>query len=101
MRPSNAAANKAVRFINNLTHTGDYSGQPFQLRPWQESIIRRLFGTLKKDGRRQFKRCFLFLSRKQAKTELSAAICVFMLVSGGQGQEIYSAAASREQAARI
>src|SRR5690348_8699584 len=96
-------ADRAVRFINNLTHTGgNNEGKPFELRDWQDDIIRRLFGTLKPDGTRQYETCFLFLPRKQGKTELSAAIMIYCLLGQGKrGQEIYSAAADRRQAAKL
>lgn len=100
--PRNKAADRAVDFISNLKLTGDYLGQPTVLRPWQESIVRHLFGKIKPDGRLQTETCFLFLPRKQSKTELAASILLLCLLGRGKrGQEIYSAAASRDQAARI
>lgn len=93
---------RAVRFINNLTHTGDFSGQPFRLRGWQEDIVRRLFGTLAPDGSRRYRRLFLALPRKQGKTELAAAILVYLLLgTGRRGQQLYSASGDREQASLI
>lgn len=93
---------QAVRFINRLTHTGDFSGQPFRLRPWQESIVRQLFGTLKADGSRQYRKMFLAIPRKQGKTELAAAILLYlMLGTGRKGQELYSASGDRAQASLI
>lgn len=65
--PRNEQADRAVRFISNLTLSGDFRGQPFVLRDWQESIIRRLFGTLKEDGSRQYTECGIWLPRKNAK----------------------------------
>lgn len=93
---------RAVRFLNNLTHTGDYSGKPFDLRPWQEEPIRQLFGTIGSDGLRQYSECFLFLPRKNAKTEICAGIGNYCLLGTGKsGQEIYCCASDREQAARL
>lgn len=93
---------RAVDFINLLTHTGDYSGKRFRLRPWQEYFVRQLFGSIGLDGRRIIRNAFLMLPRKNGKTELIAAICVYCLLGlGKHGQEIYSAAADREQASRI
>ena len=41
-------ADRAVRFIENLCHTkGRWSGKPFWLLPWQEQIIRDVFGVVK------------------------------------------------------
>lgn len=99
--PKNAAANHAVNFIQNLTLTGEQSGKPFKLLPWQENGIRQLFGTLK-ENRRQFTRALWFIARKSGKTELAAAIVLYCLFGlAEEGQEIVSAAADREQAGRV
>ena len=86
---------RAARFINNLQHTkGKHAGQGFNLRGWQQDIIRPLFGTLMEDGRRVYRTCFTFLPRKNGKSELAAAIALYMLLGDGEmGGEIYSAAA--------
>ena len=48
-------ADRAVAFINALKHTkGEWHGQPFNLLPWQETIIRDVFGTVKENGYRQY-----------------------------------------------
>ena len=42
------AADYAVAFIENLRHTkGVWAGKSFKLLPWQEQIIRDVFGILK------------------------------------------------------
>lgn len=99
---SSDAGERAVRFISNLTHTGDYAGQPFSPRPWQRAIVERLFGTLQKDGTRQYRSAFLGMPRKQGKTELAAAMLLYLLLgSGRKGQHIYSASGDRAQASLI
>jgi len=96
-----SAPARAVRLINNLTHTGDFSGAPFTLRPWQARIIRQLFKT-RKDGLRQYRTALLMFPRKNGKTELAAAIAIYcLLFDGQQGGEIYLAAADREQASKV
>ena len=101
--PQNDKANRAVRFINKLTHTKDpWAGKPFNLRAWQEDIIRRMFGTLNDEGLRQYRTAFVFLPRKQGKSEVCAAIALYALLSEGErGGEIYSAAADRDQASLV
>ena len=43
-----ATADYVVNFIGCLCHTkGRWAGKPFDLLPWQEQIIRDIFGTLK------------------------------------------------------
>ena len=96
-----SASARAVRLINNLTHTGDFSGQPFTLRPWLARIIRQLFKT-RADGLRQYRTALLMFPRKNGKTELAAAIAIYcLLFDGQQGGEIYLAAADREQAGKV
>jgi phage terminase large subunit-like protein len=103
--PMNAAANRAVKFINNLTHAkgARWAKKKFNLREWQENrIIRPLFGTTRADGTRQYRKALLALSRKNGKTEIGAAIALYMLAGENEeGGEIYSAATDREQASLV
>ena len=58
-------ADRAVRFIENLCHTkGRWSGKPFWLLPWQEQIIRDVFGIVKEDGTRQFRTAYVEIPKK-------------------------------------
>ena len=53
-------ADRAVKFIEMLPHTkGEWEGRPFWLLPWQEQIIRDLFGIVKADGFRQFRTAYI------------------------------------------
>ena len=39
-------ARRVIDFIQCLKHTkGEFHGKPFKLLPWQEKIIRDVFGT--------------------------------------------------------
>src|SRR4029453_4153700 len=91
---------RAVRFLNNLTHTkGAWAGQPFALRPWQTTVIRQMFST-RRDGRRQYRTVLFMPPRKNGKTELAAAVALYGLFGDGElGAEDYSAAADKGQAA--
>src|SRR5262245_14234099 len=95
-------ATRAVRLMNQLTHTkGPFAGQPFQLRPWQVRIVKQLFRT-RPDGRRQYRTSLLMLPRKNGKTELAAALAIYFLLFDGEiGAEVYSAAADRDQASLV
>jgi phage terminase large subunit-like protein len=92
-----------VRFLENLTcGSGGYLGRPLVLRPWQRGIVTRLFGTLLPDGRRQYRRCYIWIPRKNGKTELAAALALYALIADHEpGAQIYSAAADRANAALI
>lgn len=102
MARAESRAARAVRLINLLTHTGDFAGRPFNLRPWQKQrIILPLFKT-GRDRLRIYRTCLLMLPRKNGKTELAAAIAIYCLLFDGQrGGEIYLAAADREQAGKV
>ncbi len=92
-------SNPAVEFINSLHHTGDYWGKPFALRPWQERIVRQIFDWR---GKPKYEEVFLGIARKQGKTELAAAILLYLVFgTGRKGQRIYSAAGDHSQAALI
>jgi phage terminase large subunit-like protein len=96
------AGTRAISILNKLTHTkGPFAGQPFNLRPWQIKIIRKLF-TTQRDGRRQYRTCLLMLPRKNGKSELCAALAIYFLLFDGEiGAEVYSAAADKDQAALV
>src|SRR5262245_25719489 len=97
-------AEHAVRFFNALPHTGDYHGQPFQLRPWQEQSVRAVFGPRNADNTRRIRKVFQALPRKQGKTELVAAAALYCLTGEGHGkthQRVYTAAGDVEQASLI
>lgn len=102
---TNDKGTKAVRFINNLTHTkGKWARTPFNLRPWQENrIIRPLFGTIDPaTGLRQYRTCFVEVPRKNGKSEIAAGVALYCLMGDGEeGAEVYSAAADRDQAALV
>ena len=68
-------ADRAVTFIQNLCHTkGKWAGQKFLLLPWQEQIVRDIFGIVRADGKRQFLTAYVEIPKKQGKSELAAAI---------------------------
>ena len=106
LRTSNYDQDKAdfaVGFIECLCHTkGRWAGQPFKLLPWQEQIVRDIFGTVKADGKRQFTTAYIEIPKKNGKSELAAAIALYMLFADGEASpEVYGAAADRQQAAIV
>lgn len=61
-------AKHAVEFIRNLKHTkGVWRGVPFDLLPWQEKIIKDIFGTVKEDGYRQYNTAYIEIPKKNGK----------------------------------
>ena len=98
-----SAADHAVNFIECLKHTkGKWAGEPFKLMPWQEQIIRDIFGTLKPNGKRQFTTAFIEIPKKCGKSELAAAVALYLLYADGEASpEVYGAAADRQQASIV
>ena len=98
-----AAADYAVAFIEALCHTkGTWSGKPFELIDWQEQIVRDVFGMLKPNGYRQFNTAYVEISKKQGKSELAAAVALFLTCADGeQRAEVYGCAADRNQASIV
>lgn len=95
-----ALADFAVAFIEQLCHTkGTWAGKRFELLDWQEQIIRDVFGTIKKNGYRQFNTAYIEIPKKNGKSELAAAVALLLLCGDGeQRAEIYGCAADRNQA---
>lgn len=98
-----AEADLVVGFFENLKHTkGEFYRQPFELIDWQEQIIRDVFGILKPDGYRQFNTVYVEVPKKNGKSELAAAVALYMLCADGeQRAEVYGCAADRDQASLV
>ena len=98
-----ALADRAVAFINSLKHTkGVWYGKNFELLPWQDKIVRDIFGTLKPNGYRQFNTAYIEIPKKQGKSELAAAVALYLTCGDGEyGAEVYGCAADRQQASIV
>lgn len=96
-------ADSAVCFVNCLNHTkGEWYGQPFKLIDWQEQIIRDVFGVLKPNGYRQFNTAYIEIAKKQGKSELAAAVALYLTCGDFEhGGEIYGCASDRQQASIV
>ena len=93
-----AKAQRAMQFINCLKHTkGKWRGQPFDLLPWQEQIIRDVFGTVKENGYRQYNTAYVEIPKKNGKSELAAGVALYMTCGDGEwGAEVYGCASDRQ-----
>ena len=98
-------ARRVTGFIECLKHTkGEFHGKPFKLLPWQEKIIRDVFGTVRDDDptMRQYTTAYIEIPKKQGKSELGAAIALNMLANDDEWKaEVYSCASDRQQAAIV
>lgn len=96
-----SVVNKAINFIGTLKHfMGKSSGKHFKLEEWQQFIIANIVGWYWKDGNtRRFTSSYIEVSRKNGKTALAAALCLYYLIADGEdGAEVDLAANSKEQA---
>lgn len=92
---------RAIAFIGTLKHfAGKSSGQNFILEEWQQFIIANIVGWYwKESGDRRFTSSYIEVSRKNGKTALAAALCLYYLIADGEdGAEVDLAANSKEQA---
>ena len=91
----------AIDFISTLKHfTGKSSGKNFILEDWQAFIVANIVGWYwKGTDNRRFSSSYIEISRKQGKTALAAALCIYFLIADGEdGAEVDLAANSKDQA---
>ncbi|WP_200912075.1 terminase large subunit [Prosthecomicrobium hirschii] len=92
---------RAVNFLKRLRHPKSRAkGRAFQLMPWQERLVRRIYGPANEDGRRIVRTVVVLLPRGNRKTSLGAGLSLLHLfgperINGGQ---VVCAASDREQA---
>ncbi len=98
-------AERVKRFIERYCSysKGIWAGQPFRLLPWQwDELIKPLFGTITQEGIRQYRTAYVEIPKKNGKSELCAALGLYMLTNDGEdGAEVYLAASDREQASIV
>lgn len=95
---------RAVKFLRMLRHPKNPApGHPFQLDPWQEAVIRAIYGPRNEDGTRIVRRVVLLLPRGNRKTSLCAAITLLHLMGPERlpGGLTVSAASAHEQAMEL
>lgn len=99
------AADLAVDFFSQHLRLTDaeWAGRPFHLESWQaDDIIRPFFGWKRQDGTRRYRRCFIWVPRKNGKTELAAGVSLIALLADGEmGGQVYSIASDKEQASLV
>jgi phage terminase large subunit-like protein len=96
-------ATRVCRFVELLPHVkGKWARdkEKIVLQPWQAFILVNVFGWVRKtDGLRRYRRVYVEVPRKNAKSTLTAALCNYMLCKDGEhGAEVYSGATSEKQA---
>lgn len=120
---SKKKADRVVWFIENAcVHTkSSYKGKPFILDQWQkgsakknsegiwelDGIVTPLFGAQRWSDQhkmwvRRYTMAWLEMARKNGKSEIMAALGLYLLIFDNEwGAEIYGAASDRDQAAQV
>lgn len=99
-----AAGKAAAFFPSHLTFTtGEWAGRPFTLEGWQENdVVRPLFGWKRPDGTRRYRRCYIWVPRKNGKTEFAAGLALLMLLGDGEpAGQVFSIALEKDQATLV
>jgi phage terminase large subunit-like protein len=92
---------RAVKFLRGLKHPkSTLAGKTFQLDPWQERIVRRIYGPRHPDGSRIVRTVAMMLPRGNRKTSLGAALALLHTIGQENlpGGECMVAASDRSQA---
>lgn len=89
-----------IKFIEKLIyhHDGKEAGKPVKLMTWQKEMIEKLYGVLRKDGKRRFTQLFLYIPRKNSKSTTAAFIQLYNLLTATPNSQHVIAAGSKEQA---
>ena len=94
-------AKRYIDFIQNLNlWKSQWANKPVEVQGWQTFIIQVMLGWKRKsDNTRRFRKAYIEMARKNAKTTLAAMIGLAVLfIDNESGAQIYSAATKEEQA---
>ena len=94
------AATRPVEWIETFCMLSSGKlGVPFILEPYERNIIELIFGFVDDNGLRRFQEALVVIGRKNGKTELCAALNLYMLTSDGEGApQCYNCATNESQA---
>lgn len=100
-----ASAERVRTFFRQfLRHSkGEWAGKAFELLEWQwQDIVAPLFGWLRPDGTRRYRRGYIEVPKKNGKSCLFSGLSLYLLLADREpGAEIYSAAVDRDQASIV
>ena len=91
LRYSQEAVDQVLNFFSLLVYgQNEWAGQPFELLPWEEQLIREFYGVQVKDddGRWVRYRRFLYneIPKKNGKSELAAGLGLYHLLADGENK---------------
>lgn len=94
-------ADRALRFFETrlFLSEGQFEGRAFQAHPSQAFIIGSLFGWVREDCTRRFRRAYIEQGKGNGKSPLAGGIGLYGLTADNEpGAQIYAAAAKKDQA---
>ena len=94
-------ASRICKFVELMPHVkgSKWAGQKIKLEPWQCFIFTTVFGWVDDKGFRRFRLVYIAVARKNAKSTMSAPVGIYLTAADDEmGQEVYSAATTRDQA---
>lgn len=97
-------AHKVCQFVEMLPHEKGYKqDQPFLLEDWQVWFVCSIFGWVNKETElRRFREAVLMVSKKNGKSPIAAALCIFLAFFDNEpGSEVYTGASSERQAFEV
>lgn len=99
-------SDRVVKFVQQfvtMTSGRKFAGKPMQLMPWQvRDIIEPIYGWVDDQGLRRYRRAAIFVSKKNGKSSLMAALVLYHLLADGEpGAAVFGAAVDRIQAGVI
>ena len=83
-----AASARVIAFFRDVLKLkgGQFEGRPFELLPWQCFLVGSLFGWVRKDGTRRFRRAYVEGGKGCGKSPVAAGIALYMLCAdAGRG----------------
>lgn len=95
-------AEKIVKWFTYLRHSkGELAGQPIILTSWQKFILCQVYGWKTQEGKRRFRKAFVEVARKNAKTQMQAGSVLYeisvMSTKNQETLETYCAATKKDQ----
>jgi phage terminase large subunit-like protein len=96
-----SAGQRVVNFIEAacVFTKGRWRGQPFRLLPWEKRLLYEMFELDPDTGLRRYRWAYVEIPKKQGKSELIAAIDLFLLIADDEeSPEIACGSNSDEQA---
>jgi phage terminase large subunit-like protein len=97
-----ARAERVQEFCGEfLCHSqGDYAGKPVIFEAWQrDDIIFPMFGWVRPNGRRRFRKSYIEIPKKNGKSFMCSALGLYFLCGDGEpGAKVFAAATAKDQA---